>query len=305
MGRVFRGGVLVTIRWAVVVVNFNAGEHLVPCVQSLLADVSAGAAPEVVVVDNGSTDGSCEALERECPDVVVLRPGANLGYARAANLGIAATTAPIVAVCNPDLIAEPGVALAVAAHFDVSPRLGAVGPAVMNPDGSVYPSARRVPSVGDAVGHGVFGLFWPANPFTRRYRQLDADWSVSRAVDWVSGAAIWLRRDALDDVGGWDERYFMYVEDVDLCWRLRRAGWSVLYEPAGRVTHVQGASTAARPIRMIVEHHRSLYRFAKRRWTGVRRVLLPLAAVYLTVRALLAVLTHVLPVHRKAVRVNE
>ncbi|MFN8037076.1 MAG: glycosyltransferase family 2 protein [Acidimicrobiia bacterium] len=293
-----------TDRWAAVVVNYDAGDHLVPCVRSLLVDDSCGAAPGVVVVDNGSTDGSCEALARACPDVVILRPGTNLGYARAANLGIAATDAPVVAVCNPDLVLGPGTAAAMLARLDGAPRLAAVGPSITNPDGSVYPSARRVPSVGDAVGHGLLGLVWPSNPFTRRYRQLDADWTEAREVDWVSGAAIWLRRDALDDVGGWDERYFMYVEDVDLCWRLRRAGWSVLYEPAGHVLHVQGVSTARRPVRMIVEHHRSLYRFAKRRWTGWRRVLLPPAAVYLAVRAALAILVHSVPGRRRAARVN-
>ena len=101
----------------------------------------------------------------------------------------------------------------------------------------------------------------------------------------MSGASIWLRRRALESVGGWDESYFMYVEEVDLCWRLRRAGWRVVYEPRGVVVHVQGASTARLPVRMIVEHHRSWYRFADRRWTGARRLLLPVAAVFLTLRA--------------------
>lgn len=284
--------------------SYQAGPHLEGCVRSLLADTSAGSSPEVVVVDNGSTDGSPEALERSCPGVPVLRPGANLGYARAANLGIAATHAPVVAVCNPDLVVEAGTGAALVDRLDRDPRLGAVGPRIRNPDGSVYPSARRVPSLVDAVGHGLLGLVWRSNPFTRRYRELDADPDRSRDVDWVSGAAIWLRREALDAVGGWDERYFMYVEDVDLCWRLRQADWRVAYEPAGDVVHVQGVSTAARPFRMIVEHHRSLWRFAARRWRGPRRLLLVPAAVYLAVRAGLAMLANLLPGKRRAPRVS-
>jgi N-acetylglucosaminyl-diphospho-decaprenol L-rhamnosyltransferase len=149
-----------------------------------------------------------------------------------------------------------------------------------------------LPGVVDAVGHGLLAFFWPENPFTRRYRQLDADPATARDVDWVSGCAVWLRRDALDAVGGWDERYFMYVEDVDLCARLRGAGYRVRYEPAGNVQHVQGASTARRPYRMIVEHHRSLWRFARVRFTGWRAALLPFAGAYLSVRALLAVADH-------------
>ena len=88
-------------------------------------------------------------------------------------------------------------------------------------------------------------------------------------------------RRALDEVGGWDERYFMYLEDVDLCWRLRGAGWEITYEPAGVVDHVQGASTARTPYRMLAEHHRSAWRFARRRFTGARALVLPFAAVYL------------------------
>jgi N-acetylglucosaminyl-diphospho-decaprenol L-rhamnosyltransferase len=280
--------------WAAVVVNYEAGAALRRCVESLLADTSAGAAPRVVVVDNGSSDGSAAAVEHAFPAVTVLHPGQNLGYARAANLGIRATDAPVVAVCNPDLEVGDGTAAAMLSRFAAEPDLAAAGPMIRNPDGTIYPSARAVPHLRDAVGHGLFGLVRPTNRFTRRYRQLDADPRRRRDVDWVSGAAVWLRRDAIAGVGGWDERYFMYVEDVDLCWRLRRAGWRVGYEPAGSVMHVRGATTARHPYRMIAEHHRSLLRFAARRWHGLKRLALPVAAGFLTVRAGLAMAEHAL-----------
>ena len=278
--------------WAAVVINYEAGAALCECVRSLLADTSAGRPPEVVVVDNGSSDGSAEAVARSLPAVTVLHPGANLGYARAANLGITATRAQVVAVCNPDLEVEEGAAGALVPRFATEADLGAVGPLIRNTDGSIYPSARSDPRVRDAVGHGLLGFVWRTNPFTRRYRQLDADPTRPRDVDWVSGAAVWLRRDALDTVGGWDERYFMYVEDVDLCWQLRGRGWRVGYEPGAVVTHVQGATTAKHPYRMITEHHRSLYRFASKRWRGPRRLALPFAAAFLAVRAALAMADH-------------
>jgi N-acetylglucosaminyl-diphospho-decaprenol L-rhamnosyltransferase len=278
-------------RWAAVVINYEAGAALARCVQSLLADTSAGAAPQVVVVDNGSSDGSAAAIEKEA---TLLRPGQNLGYARAANLGIAATDAPVVAVCNPDLEVQTGTAAVMLARLEAEHDLAAAGPRMRNPDGTIYPSARAVPRLRDAVGHGLLGLVWPTNPFTRRYRQLDADPRRPRDVDWVSGAAIWLRRDALTAVGGWDERYFMYVEDVDLCWQLRRAGWRIGYEPQGTVTHVQGATTAKHPYQMIAEHHRSLWRFAEKRWRGAQRLALPPAAAFLALRAALAMAEHAL-----------
>jgi N-acetylglucosaminyl-diphospho-decaprenol L-rhamnosyltransferase len=218
-------------------------------------------------------------------------PG-NVGYARAANLGTAATRAQVVAVLNPDTKLEPGTAGALLELLAEEPRIAAAGPRLRNLDGSDYPSARMFPTIGDAVGHGLLGLWWPKNRFTTRYRQLDADPAASRLVDWVSGAAVWLRRAALDEVGGWDERYFMYVEDTDLCWRLRRAGWDVAYEPSGVVEHVQGASASRHPYRMLREHHRSAYRFSKVRFTGARTVLLPFAAVYFTLRAAMAMAEH-------------
>lgn len=271
--------------WSVVVVNYEAGPALVDCVRSLVADTSAGGPPEVVVVDNGSSDGSVAALASAVPGVEVLRSATNVGYGTAANRGIAATRAPVVLVCNPDARTEPGTAAAMLRRFETESDLGAAGPRISDTDGIWYPSARMVPGVPDAVGHAVFGFVWRRNPWTRRYRQLHTDPALPRDVDWVSGAAIWLRRSAAASVGGFDERYFMYVEDVDLCWALRRAGWRVAYEPGGSVVHVQGVSTARHPYRMILEHHRSLARFAAKRWRGVRRLLVVPAVAFLTCRA--------------------
>ncbi len=216
----------------------------------------------------------------------MLDPGGNVGYAAAANRGTAETAAPFVVVCNPDLEVRPGTAAAMLDRLESEPDLAAVGPVLRNPDGTQYPSARAHPALLDAAGHALLGRVWPRNRFTRRYRQLDVDWSRCRDVDWLSGAMLFLRRAAVDSVGGWDERYFMYMEDVDLCWRLRAMGWRIAYEPGGEAVHAQGASTAARPYRMIAEHHRSVYRFASRRWRGARRLLLAPAAVFLTGRAL-------------------
>jgi N-acetylglucosaminyl-diphospho-decaprenol L-rhamnosyltransferase len=275
--------------WAAVVVNHDGGHHLESCVRSLLALGAGEARPEqVVVVDNASTDGSADALAAtfaDDPTVRVVWTGANLGYARAANRGIAATRTPVVAVLNPDTVVQPGAAAAVLQRLADDERIGAVGPRILEVSGAVYPSARRIPSFVDAAGHGLLFFVWPRNPFTRRYRQTDADPAAVRDVDWVSGSAVWLRRTALDDVGGWDERYFMYLEDVDLGWRLGRHGWRVVYDPEGAVVHVGGTATSRRPYRMALEHHRSMWRFAERRFTGARRMALPLVGGLIAARA--------------------
>jgi N-acetylglucosaminyl-diphospho-decaprenol L-rhamnosyltransferase len=290
--------------YAAVVVNYEAGPALGRCVASLLADDSAGAPPAVVVVDHGSTDGSVAALRAEYPSVTVVHPAANRGYAAGANAGIAACDHPVVAVCNPDLEVAPGTAAALLARFD-EPTVGAAGPRIRAVDGTTYPSARLVPSPTVAVGHALCGAWWASNPWSRRYRQLDRDPDLARDVDWVSGAAVWLRRAALDAVGGWDEGYFMYAEDLDLCWRLRAAGWRVVYEPGGSVVHLHALSTGRHPYRMIVAHHRSTLRFAAKRWRGPARVvLLPAAAAVLAVRAAVQIGARALTSRRKAPRAD-
>lgn len=274
-----------TPRWSAVVVTYEAGDHLTACVDSLLADRSAGASPGVVVVDNGSTDGSVADLRVRHPSVPVVTPGANLGYARAANLGIAATRTEVVAVCNPDVTVVPGAGAVMLDRFATDPRLGAAGPAIFGPDGTWYPSARRDPGPAVALGHAALGRLAPGNPFTRRYRNLDLPPDRSREAAWVSGAALWLRRRALDDIGGWDERFFLFFEDVDLGRRLRQAGWRVTYEPGARVVHALGVSRARRPATSVLAHHRAALQYAAKWWHGPRRLLLGPAAFVLAARA--------------------
>jgi N-acetylglucosaminyl-diphospho-decaprenol L-rhamnosyltransferase len=264
-----------------VVVNYNARDELVACVRSLRADGVA----DIIVVDNGSVDGSAAALAEADPEARFVETGANLGYGGGVNRGLAQGHRELVLVCNADVVVRPGTLAAMVAALDADPDLALVGPRLINSDETLYPSARTFPSLVDAMGHGFLGLVAPRNRFSRSYKMLDWDHGGRRSVDWVSGSCFLARRRALEDLGGFDVSYFMYLEDVDLCWRLRRAGWGVAYEPLGCVLHVQGVSTDLHPYRMIVAHHRSLLRFAWRTTSGWRRFLLPVVAVGLAVRA--------------------
>ncbi len=278
------GPVEVTIP-AVVIVNYESGDALAHCVHDWRAD----GATEVVVVDNGSTDGSLDSVRRDYPDVVVLVPGRNLGYGAAANRGVAVTTTPSVVVSNPDLEVARGSLATLTRALEDDPRAAVAGPLIRTSDGARYPSARVFPSLVDAAGHALLGIFAPDNRFTHSYQRTDLDdTSAVEVVDWVSGACFLVRRSAYEQVGGFDEAYFMYAEDVDLCWRLGREEWRVVYVPGAEVVHRQGISTDRHPYRMIVEHHRSLLRFADRSTAGWRRILLPLVAVGIGTRALLA-----------------
>jgi N-acetylglucosaminyl-diphospho-decaprenol L-rhamnosyltransferase len=151
---------------------------------------------------------------------------------------------------------------------------------------------RTFPDLVDAVGHGLFGMVAPNNRFTRRYRLLDWDHRQPARVDWVSGACFLVRREAWDAVGGFDPSYFMYMEDVDLCWRLGRAGWAVGYQPAAGVLHVQGVSANRHPYRMLAAHHHSMWRFAWRTTRGAKRAALPVVAFGLVGRLAVATVEH-------------
>jgi N-acetylglucosaminyl-diphospho-decaprenol L-rhamnosyltransferase len=276
----------------VVVVNYESGPALARCVDGLRSEGPA----ELVVVDNGSADGSRRRMQECFPEVEVLVPGRNLGYGAAANRGVAATTAPMVLVCNPDLEVRPGALGELASVLAADPGRALVGPLIRDQAGERYPSARQFPGLVDAAGHALLGIFAPHNRFTRSYQQADLDGAgpTPAIVDWVSGACFLVRRSAFEEVGGFDESYFMYLEDVDLCWRVGRAGWLVAYVPTAEVTHLQGVSTEQHPFRMIYEHHRSLLRFAARSSEGWRRALLPLVAVGIGARGSLAGLARVI-----------
>lgn len=268
-------------------VNFNAGDHLLRCVESLRDE----GVDDLVVVDSASTDGSPEALERVDPDVVLVR-GPNRGFGTGVNRGaVAGGEREFLFIVNPDVIVSAGMLKTLVDALDGDAGIGIIGPLILTPDGRRYPSARRFPSLPDALGHAFLGVVWPRNPFTRRYRMLDWDENAPCDVDWLSGSCLLVRREVWDLVGGFDESYFMYAEDVDLCWRASSAGWRVAYEPAAAVVHTQGISTDQRPYRMIVAHHRSLFRFAAKRAERPRdRALLPLIGGGLVLRIVLACL---------------
>jgi N-acetylglucosaminyl-diphospho-decaprenol L-rhamnosyltransferase len=257
---------------AVVVVNHDTREDLLAC----LATLSDAGADELVIVDSGSSDGSTEAVEEAFPDVrVVALP--NVGFGKAANAGVAVTDAETIVLANADTRFPFASVRAMGEYLAARPDVGALGPMVRFPDGRLQLSARAFPSLRQAFGHAVFGLLWPANPWTRAYRLTDWDHASERQVDWVSGCCVAVRRDAFEEVGGFDPAYFMFVEDVDLCYRLGEAGWRVMFAPVAEVTHVIGASVSRKRFTMAVEHARSLDRFFGRRYAaGPKRLLRPL-----------------------------
>lgn len=247
----------------VVCVVYHPGEELERFARTL---TGATASPfELVVVDNGDD----HAVARDVAarhGARLVESGANLGYGGGANLGATGTTAPWLVVANSDLEWAPGSLDALLAAGAAQPDAGALGPALLNTDGTVYPSARALPSLTQGAGHALLGKVWPGNPWTRAYRAENETTGDSRDAGWLSGACLLLRREAFEAVGGFDDGYFMFFEDVDLGDRLGRAGWRNVYVPTARVTHVGGTSWRERPARMISAHHASAARYVGRRY---------------------------------------
>jgi len=265
-----------------VVVDFHAGEALAHCVDSLVAN----GVTDVVVVENGEAGSAPPALGDR--PVTLVEPGLNLGYGRGVNRGAAAGVhRRYLLVSNPDVVAHDGAVRALLGFLDEHPKVAVAGPTILRPDGSVYPSQRVFPNVWLAGAHALLAPVWPSNPATRAYRSARADGSV----DWVSGAFFVIRRDAFDEVGGFDERYFMFAEDMALCWAVRECGYGVAAVADAVVTHVEGLSRQRASRQMIVAHHASALRFEWQTARGARRLLAPLATVVLGLRLVLSLAT--------------
>jgi N-acetylglucosaminyl-diphospho-decaprenol L-rhamnosyltransferase len=260
---------------AVVTVTYSPGDTLETFLDSVGKATSRPL--RVLLADNGSTDGAPERAM--CRDgVQLLRIGENVGYGTAANRGIAECGPEVgwVMVANPDIEWHPGSLDELLAAGERWPRAGALGPLIRQPDGAVYPSARLLPALGRGIGHAVLGPLWPGNPWTTAYRQSNTALG-ERTAEWLSGSCLLLRRTAFESVGGFDSRYFMYFEDVDLGDRLGRAGWLNVYVPTAEVTHLGGHATSRVSELMLAEHHRSTYRYLADRHPGPLRALLRLA----------------------------
>ena len=269
---------------AVVVVNYNAGDYLARCVTSLFAS-AGGLDLDVLVIDNASHDGSADGAAAAEPRIRLTLNATNRGLSAAWNQGAEDTDAPWILFLNPDAEVWAGDLAAFVKVGDERSDVAVLGPVVRNADGTIYESGRGFPSVGQALGHAFLGPFVPSNRFSRSYKQVGWDRLTEREVDWVSGAAMLVRRTAFEDVGRFDQGFWLYGEELDLATRLREGGWKVLYTPELEIVHEGAVSTGRSPTTHRM-HSASIFRYyAKHRARGWRRVTLPLAWLALRARA--------------------
>ena len=226
---------------AVAVVSYNTRELLASCLESLHPEARAGRAV-VWVVDNASTDGSAELVAERFEWVKLIASPDNLGFGRAVNLVAERTLTPWIAPANADIVLEPGALATLLAAGERHREAGVVGPRLVRPDGSTQVSGQPFPTLTNATLDRL--RVHRVSPRVAARLCLRPAWerSCGGPVDWLTGAFFIVRREAWDAVGGFDQAQWLYGEDLDLCWRLTRAGWSVRYEPAARVLHVHSAA---------------------------------------------------------------
>jgi N-acetylglucosaminyl-diphospho-decaprenol L-rhamnosyltransferase len=249
---------------AVIIVNFNAGDHLLACVESAQAELQ-GVSSTMIVVDNASTDGSERRVE-SLAGVSLVRNETNRGFGAAVNQAARLTDATLLWLLNPDCRVMPGAFAQLAATLVRHPACAIAAPRLLNADGSVQASARGEPSAWTGLfgRHGLLTRLFPRSAMARRNlpaADLVAADVESAVVDWVMGACMLIRRDRFLEVGGFDERYFLYWEDADLCRRLRGRGHETRYVPGAHVVHVGAVSSGTRSRLATREFHRSAYRY--------------------------------------------
>ena len=225
---------------SIVIVSWNVRDLLRQCLLSVLANLQTC---EVIVVDNVSTDGSAEMVRAEFPDAHLIVNTENRGFPAANNQGITVAQGRYVLILNPDTKVVGDALATMVAYADANPDVGVVGPQLLNEDGSVQSSRRRFPTLAIALLESTWLQPCAPRRLLERYYVQDQPDGATLDVDWVKGAALMARRDAIERVGLMDEGYFMYSEELDWCRRFTDAGWRVVYLPAARIVHYGGKSS--------------------------------------------------------------
>jgi N-acetylglucosaminyl-diphospho-decaprenol L-rhamnosyltransferase len=229
----------------IVVVSYNS-KHVIA---DSLCDIVGHPDIRVTVVDNQSQDGTPEFIEREFPSVQVIRSGSNLGFAKAVNLGVAAGESPFLLLLNPDAIVDATVVLEMAARMEQNPSIGITAPHIVQPGGKLeILETGRFPTLWRVFTHysGMSRLSSHV-PILEGQFLLQRSTTRSRDVDWVTGAVMMIRRSVFDHLDGLSTRWFMYAEDIEICLRVKRAGFRVIYYSDIRATHLMGGSDQFSP----------------------------------------------------------
>lgn len=256
------------LKLSVVIVNWNTRELLHACLASLHKALE-NPNFEVLVVDNASSDGSADMVESEFPRAKLIRLPENVGFSRGNNVALRQARGEFLLLLNSDTEVIGDALERMIAEMERNPQVGALGAQLLNPDKTVQLSCRKFPSYRTALFHrkSILTRLFPRNKYSSQYLMTGTGHGATMEVDWVIGACLMTRRTVIDQVGLLDEEFFMYAEDVDWCYRMRRAGWKVVYLPEAKVMHHYEKSASKVPYRMNIERHRSMWRFYQKHYS--------------------------------------
>ncbi len=263
---------------------------------------------EVIVVDNASSDGSVAMVEQEFPQVKLIANRENLGFTVGNNQGIAASQGRYILLLNPDTEVVGDALATMVEYMDEHPIVGVLGPQLLNPDGSIQSSRRRFPTMATAFLESTILQQWfPNNAVLRRYYVLDRPDNDVQEVDWVTGACLMVRREAIEEVGMLDEGFFMYSEELDWCRRIKAQGWQIIYLPTAKVIHYGAQSSEQVKAFQHIQFQRSKIRYFRKhhsRWQAkiLRLFILATYLYQLIVEALKWVVGHKRPLRAARVR---
>ena len=245
---------------SIIIVNWNVRDLLRRCLQSI-PEAATGLTYEIIVVDNASSDGS-DQLVHAFPHVHWIQNLENVGFTRANNQGLAASQGRYICFLNPDTVLRPKALSILVEYLDTHPKVGIVGPQLRYPDGTLQPSRYRFPTPMMALMESTpLAWAWPDNPWARAYHCAGCPPDRPHTVDWLNGACLMVHREVIAQVGAFDERFFMYSEELDLCRRAKDAGWEVMYVPDAVVVHYEGQSSGQAVLARDVNFNRSKVRY--------------------------------------------
>ncbi len=232
---------------------------------NLRGDAGDRRSTEIIVVDNASTDGTVEILRSEFPDVRVMVNSENVGFTRGNNQALAQAQGRYLFLLNPDTELRPGALQTLSVYMDAHPRVGMVGPKLYQADGSPQSSRRRFPTLATAFFESTKLQQWfPRNRILTRYYMLDTSDDAAQEVDWITGSAMFVRREVYGQVGGFDEGFFMYSEELDWCCRAKKVGWQIVYLPSVQIIHHGGKSSEQALAQRDIHFHSSKVRFFRK-----------------------------------------
>lgn len=282
----------------IVLVNYNTREMLLSCLESSKASGDEGVS--YVVVDNASSDGSVEALRKTFPEVKVLLNEKNVGFATACNQGARVVNGDILVMLNTDTLVQKGCWSTLKRFFREVPEAGIAGGRVLNPDGSIQYSLRHFPNLWNALSETFFiHHHFKATCWSSEVITAENEYARSHKVDWVSGAFLACWRKVWEDLGGFDEVFFMYCEDVDLCRKAHDHGYNVFYAPAPSIIHFGGQSSPG-TVQTLEMQMRARLRYSAKHHRGLSRIGFGLIqTLYLLVRSVVFGVTGLLPGKRE------